>query len=286
MQRLGGDSKLRLIFVDEFSFLSQAHLSAMSRRCQQTSRDFTQPFGSYHVVLVGDPRQHDPPNAAPLVRGAHQERTGAVSTPRPGPVAAGRAEASQADGISGEGDSRAAAAPRCGANLRASEADGRYAFLSFTRVINLEQQQRVDDSPAGQTLRRYASLFMGEEDASRDDVVEFCTAWQDKAEAIQATGIDHLLSQVPRVVTQRQKARLEINFSLALHVAAALGRRAAVWLSTHASKDAPVGDGLQQAIRQHANPNNFNGLPAALVFFEVRNGARMRNTAHCLRPTL
>jgi len=91
MAALGRDSTIRLIFVDEYSFLSQAHLSAMAKRCQQCSNDNANEFGAFHIALVGDPRQHDPPGATPLVKGAAAEERlrNAVVTGEVPPTASG-----------------------------------------------------------------------------------------------------------------------------------------------------------------------------------------------------
>jgi len=91
MAALGRDSTIRLIFVDEYSFLSQAHLSAMAKRCQQCSNDNANEFGAFHIALVGDPRQHDPPGATPLVKGAAAEERlrNAVVTGQVPPTASG-----------------------------------------------------------------------------------------------------------------------------------------------------------------------------------------------------
>jgi hypothetical protein len=79
MTRLGRASGLRFIVIDEVSFLSQSHFSAISRRCQQATGNFDRPFGDFNVVLVGDLRQHDPPKSTPLVC----RRAGAASVPDP-----------------------------------------------------------------------------------------------------------------------------------------------------------------------------------------------------------
>ena len=58
--------------------------------------------------------------------------------------------------------------------------------------------------------------------------------------------------------------------NLTLRIAAALGKRATVWLSTHAGKDGPCPDAIARQIRMQVNVNKVEKLPATLAFFEVR----------------
>jgi hypothetical protein len=231
------------------------------------SRNNTRPFGDFHVVLVGDPRQHEAPKSSPLIRGAAAERriaqgegggdvVLAFSQPPAEPAA-------EDDDVQQRDESRAL---RAAEKRRASDADGRYAFKSCLRVVYLTEQQRSDDTDAGRTLRRYASLFMGNHRASLSDVEEFCDAFNAKA----VTDITDMLPSKPRVVSQRQKARCAINLNLTLRIAAALGKRATVWLSTHAGKDGPCPDAIARQIRKQVNVNKVEKLPATLAFFEVR----------------
>ena len=92
-------------------------------------------------------------------------------------------------------------------------------------VINLREQQRVNDTPAGQKLRRYSTFFMGDGDAAREAVEEFGDDLQAKAAEVDVNALLHLK---PPVTSQRRKAQLSINFHLALVVAAARGKRACV----------------------------------------------------------
>lgn len=272
---MGPASKIRLVFIDEYSFISQTHLAAISLRCQQTSRNTTRPFGDYHVVLVGDPRQHESPRSSPLLKGAAAEmrwrEAGCDTQERERPAALpvdGVEE--DADGGDDTADKRARRAAALLAKRRASDSVGRHAFLSMSRVFNLTEQMRVNDTMAGHTLRKHASLFMGNERASKADVVAFCDAFNAKT----VHSIDDVLPHMPRVVTQRQKARAAIGFNLALRVSAALGKRATVWLSTHTRTVngcvQPCSETLQRALRRNININDAAKLPAALVFFEVR----------------
>lgn len=255
-RRLRESSKLKLIFVDEFSFLSQAHLSAMSRRCQEASGDHSRPFGGYHVVLVGDPRQHDPPAATPLVSGA--ARAAALSV--------GTDERLRATPVQHEGG--AASCNRQTKRQRerlAADTDGRDTFVSFSTVINLTQQQRLDNSEAGLKLQRYAELFNGDRVAERREVEEFVDDFNAKA----VGELHHLLESTPRVVTQRQKARAAINLALALSVAAHNGKRACVWLAQHEKNGEAVDEDTQRLLRQYGTASTFGRLSPALVFFEV-----------------
>jgi hypothetical protein len=237
---MGVGSKLRLLIIDEFSFLSQAHLAAISKRCQQASGDDTQPFGSFHVLLVGDARQHEPPGSAALVKGAAVEES-----------------------MDGTG-----AGTRRVTTCAVHEYVGREAFKSFDRVVILTEQQRANDSPAGRELQRFTSLFMGDCTAPPSEIEAFCEALNAKT----VTSIDALLPLKPRVVTQRQKARAAINFTLSLRTAAALGKRACVWLSQHTSGGATTPEPIQRILRKQLNTRACQRLPSALVFWEVRFG--------------
>ena len=262
---------MRLIFIDEFSFLSQSQLSAISRRCQQASRNNTRPFGDFHVVLVGDPRQHEAPKSSPLIRGAAAQRRIAQAVGAGGGLLAPAPSQPEPDAVDEDEEDRVSAgALRAAERRRASDADGRHAFTSCLRVVYLTEQQRANDTDAGHTLRRYASLFMGNSRASLADVEEFCEAFNAKA----VTDISDMLPSMPRVVSQRQKARSAINLNLALRVASALGKRASVWLSTHANSDGPCPDAIARQIRKQVNVNKADKLPATLVFFEVRSTTR------------
>jgi len=299
-----------MIFVDEFSFLSQAHLSSISLRCQQATNDWTRPFGKFHVVIVGDPRQHDPPLASPLVKGARMEAQRRVLAPasRPAvcttdPSQRGPARPDPSD-LATQTGQLGTAARRVAPDREVADANGRRAFTSFERVINLTQQQRAATSPSGAVLGRYVELFNGDCEPSDDQVAEFCDAFQSKA--VTEAGVPMPLLDNPRVVTQRQQvggasahghgcvrttrlsespvpprshtchpppvqARKEINFALSLSCAAAQGKRAVVWLSQHyEANGACMAEDLQRHVRKRASPNDFSNLPSALVFWEVR----------------
>jgi len=265
-----------MLFIDEFSFLSQPHVAAISKRCQQASRDDSRPFGAYHVVLVGDPRQHDPPGAAALVKGAAAEEAAGAAT--------------QTGGTAATVDGPRRVTPRA-----VQEYIGRQAFKAFDSVVILTEQQRANDTPAGQTLQRFSSLFMGDEAAAESEVEAFCDAFNAKV----VDDVDALLPHKPRVVTQRQKARAAINFSLSLRIAASLGKRACVWLSQHTDGGAPTPEPIQRVLRRQLNTRACGRLPAALVFWEVRRAgpvtthvratrllASLRARSHAPAPTL
>lgn len=278
MARLGPGSKIRILFMDEYSFISQTHLAAMGKRCQQASEINTDPFGDYHVVLVGDPRQHEAPVSSALLFGAareadRREMCQAGDRERATPFASGTAEVSEEDEAEVDPSpaaARAAADARRRKLRQASDMTGRAAFLSFTRVINLKEQMRVDSTESGMLLRKHASLFMGNSRSTRTDVEAFCDAFNAKT----PTSIDELLASGPRVVTQRQKARSAINFNLALRVSAAQSKRASVWLSSHTTalkngSTQTTPDVVQRALRANLNVNSVEKLPPALVFFDV-----------------
>lgn len=279
MSRLGPNSKIRILFVDEYSFISQTHLAAMGNRCQQASQNNTDPFGDFHVVLVGDPRQHEAPVSSALLVGAAKEaevrttcRAGERERATPyRPAEVEVSEEDEADVGGSPASAKAAAEARRRKLRKASDTTGRAAFLSFSRVINLKEQMRVDDTESGLLLRKHASLFMGNSRSPRGAVEEFCDAFNAKT----PTFIDDVLAAAPRVVTQRQKARSTINFNLALRVAAAQGKRASVWLSSHTTT-LPNGstqqtpETMQRVLRANLNVNSVDKLPPALVFFDVR----------------
>jgi hypothetical protein len=267
MRRLAryGHAGLRIIFHDEYSQVSEAHLSAISLRCQRCSGDTGMKFGKYHMVFVGDARQHTPTNGFALT---HDATATAGAT-------LGDSD-DECDADADDDEPRPSATGETGPDMMSQNADGRAAFLSLTTVVTLNKQQRAHDTPSGLQLRAYAELFMGTTAASLDDVTEFCDAFNAKYHECDVTDVMH---REPRVVTQRQKARAIINLHLSLRIAASLGRRAIVWVSRHsASRDfvPPVCDALQQALLRRAVGRVAEYCPSVFVFFEVRWFVAMR----------
>ena len=86
---------MRMVFVDEFSMVSQSHLFAINKRCGVVLGQEGQWFGGLHVILVGDPCQHGPPTARVLWFGAAAEAASEAegtadreARPKGGPVVA------------------------------------------------------------------------------------------------------------------------------------------------------------------------------------------------------
>lgn len=278
MNRAGRDG-LRIVFADEYSFISQAHLSAISRRCQQVSgthEALERSFGDYHVVLVGDPRQHTPTSGLALAHGAATE-TGLPAPDANDAPAVGGGDATGSGGAAVDGDAAEQRPPAlAAARGLANNSDGRTTFRSLEDVINLTQQQRANDTPAGLQLRRYAELFMGETEPTLADVTEFCDAYNGKYYDTLPL-VPSLLQHMPHVVTQRQTSRALIDLHLSLRIAAALGRRAVVWVSEHrggsggaAAHGPPVHEEVQHALLRYAVGRSADYLPPVFVFFEVR----------------
>ena len=246
MHRLGG--ALRLLFMDECSFFGQPHVAAMSRRCQQVRGDHKHVFGDIHIVFVGDLKQHEPIGSAPLYSGAASERI-----PMP--------ESKRINGrstIDGQRSARRDAA--------AENAAGRDVFTRLDSVFILDEPQRQSNTPAGRTLRRFAELFLGNRQPTKREI----RAWAIEYNSHAVRDLTPYLVHSPRVVTQRQLSRSAINLRLALAVAQATGRRACVWFAQHERDGSTVPDDVQRALRRYGNPENFDKLPAALVFFQVR----------------
>jgi len=274
MRKLSKGSGLRIIFVDEYSFLSQAHLSAMSRRCQLATQHLCDSFGKYHVVLVGDPRQHTPPSGTALAAGAAAEAglavaaTDLVAPDGPDDDAAAECAAELETEHQGDGDDAADG----GAVADPASYDGRQTFKDLVHVINLDTQQRSTSTADGVKLQRYAALFMGERLPTKSAIETFCDDYNSKYTA----DIDGLLHTMPHVVTQRQTARSLIDYQLSLRIASATDRRACVWLSQHTTfNGTAVDDGLQLALRRHGVGHGAKYFPAAFVFFPVRVRADM-----------
>lgn len=254
------DKRLRIVFIDEFSFVSQEHMAAIDKRLRQVRGD-DRPFGGLHVVLVGDPNQHAPPGGHALYFGASGPRE--PQLPQTGKRKRAGNDTTKACQSSPGNDDEA---DEITTPPTLESTAGREAFLAFNQVYFLREQQRMRDTEGTNTLLDYSTMFMSTTRVPRSRVEQ----WADAINAKAITDIKAILPLNPKVVTLRQVARSPISRRLALLRAAHMGKRACIYFAQHVGNTGVLPEVVQQAVRR-LNPKSFKYMPGALVFFEVNH---------------
>ena len=221
---------IRLLVVDEVSFVSQAHFFAMHTathmaitvtRGAPLQEDAI--FGGLHVFVLGDFNQHPPVSGKPLFAGA----AGTSGTTR-----------------------------------------GRRLWEQFDSVHELLTRHRLLDTPGAARLRHYTDVLM-QAVPSLEDVTALLddlnnTALDDEQITVLLRGPAPL-----RVVITRHSVRQRIGPLLRLHHAAALGMRPCVWSSRDTTPEygEHLPDVVREALR-HVAATDTNDVEAEGCFFQ------------------
>lgn len=191
------DSMVRFIFLDEYSFISGTHLNDINKAVIRARGNLNVVFSGLHVILCGDPCQHDPVKQLPLFSDQAVRDANGMSLLK---------------------------------GLKGDELLGNDTYhWCFQRVVYLTQQQRIRSTT--DYLFSSTRLFIrpnekcGSEAANKAVTTELCDALQEKVVA----DLEALAHLVPRVVCLRNEVRKLFHWRLASMHARHLGVRPICW---------------------------------------------------------
>lgn len=189
---------MRFVFLDEYSFISGKHLFDINKAIQR-GRGSDDYFAGLHIILCGDPCQHQPVKGLPLY---------ACNDVRRRHNALQRRAADRLQIL------KIPVSFQAGFNLYK---------LMFDRVVFLQEQQRI--ASVKDMLFANTRLFIREERATLQEVTLFCEQLNSKV----VSDLPALAHRVPRVVCLRNEVRGPYNMSLLCMHAKHLGVRPIAW---------------------------------------------------------
>ncbi|KXZ42275.1 hypothetical protein GPECTOR_170g190 [Gonium pectorale] len=303
---------IRLILLDEFSTCSLEHLSHICSNVYDARTHMvphlllgTTPLGLFcdlHALFVGDPRQLEQPQHAPIYHGAAREdqlrtymnaiyaaaRTNdraraaaaitaaAAATTAPSPLPADPIDTTPPPPPSTDPpDIQPAARPTTVLEAAllsllhpqgTAQERGRLLWRSIPYAFVLTRQHRAVPSTTptapGLDLYQAAELFNGIDGASHDDIVQLCDLYNSRAPSEPGTITD------PYLVLLRHSVRVPALYRLVPLHAAAAGVQLLIWRSTDFSPDGtPLPPEYLRYLETIGGPMADFGLPATGTFF-------------------
>jgi hypothetical protein len=232
---------VKIVIVDEVSFIKLQHLHRMNAQAQRRSEEaIGQFFGNIFVVCAGDLNQHQPPSGSPLFKDGHAYRH----------------------------------------NVPHIEDPGSRVWRSLTNVFQLSKAHRFTDTPAGRTLQRIARTFLDPSctgdvrparcptDRQRQHLTDSNIEWLLRELNSRYPGAyeDYIRQgKEVRVIVQRNEVRQQLNLDIARIISDHKGEQVFVWRSTDHS-DLPMEESSWRKLLD-SPPEHTGNIPGINIFF-------------------